>query len=118
MGWAYARHKHGPYYPAATGTAAIEELGGAGGWIGRDRVPIQPEEFFHAEDWLESVSCSDEYNMECADGWDASTQEQREELDEIVRAAMAAWLDRHGLRPRFFVVEKIKRIRPGKRVEE
>lgn len=55
------------------------------GWgkyfVGECDVPVQPESWWKY--------------------WDESTKEQREELEEEVRNVMSAWLDRHGLRPRF-----------------
>jgi len=39
-----------------------------------------------------------------AEDWDMSTKEQRAELEREVRSVMAAWLDRHNLRPTFFNV--------------
>lgn len=73
-------------------------------WVGRCVSPTQPEDYWCAEDWLEHVSLQDEYGGDYADGWEGSTTTQREELETEVRAAMAAWLDRHKLRPRFYTV--------------
>lgn len=55
--------------------------------------------------WLETVSVSEEYSLECAEGWDRSTLLQRDELESEVAPILAAWLDRHKLRPKFFVVK-------------
>lgn len=74
-------------------------------WVGKCVPPTQPEQWWDAADWLEHVSCQDSYGGEYAEDWDDSTTEQREELEKEVRAAMASWLDRHKLRPRFFLVE-------------
>lgn len=74
-------------------------------WVGECVPPAQPEDLWNAEDWLEHVSCQDEYCAEWAEDWDQSTREQREELEREVRGVMAAWLDRHGLRPRFWNIE-------------
>ena len=79
-------------------------------WVGRSVPPTQPEDWWNAEDWLEHVSCQDEYSGDYADGWDESTREQREELEATVRAVMAGWLDRHKLRPKFFTVDEIEEI--------
>jgi hypothetical protein len=73
-------------------------------WVGECTPPTQPEHYFDASDWLETVSCQDEYCGDYAEGWDIATKEQRRELDEEVQKVMAAWLDRHDLRPKFFVV--------------
>ncbi len=74
-------------------------------WVGKCVPPTQPEQWWDAADWLEHVSCQDSYSGEYAEDWDDSTTEQREELEKEVRAVMASWLDRHKLRPRFFLVE-------------
>lgn len=76
-------------------------------WIGECGPPTQPEELWYAEDWLEHVSCQDDYAGEWAEDWDGSTKEQREELEQGVRKVMAEWLDRHKLRPRHFNVVNI-----------
>lgn len=47
-----------------------------------------------------------------ADGWYRSTTAQREELEREVRAVMAAWLDRHDLRPKFWNADEIEEHLP------
>lgn len=71
-------------------------------WIGIVSPPPAPESRWCAEDWLEDVSCQDEYCGEWAEAWDRSTEKQRQELEDEVRQVMAAWLDRHKLRPTFW----------------
>ena len=73
-------------------------------WVGECVTPTQPEQCFDVIDWLKRVSCCDEYSMECAEDWDESTKEQREELEGQVREVMAKWLDRHDLRPKFWCI--------------
>lgn len=80
-------------------------------WIGTVHEPIQPEQWWNADDWLEHVTVQDEYGGDDAEGWDDSTKEQREELEREVREVMSKWLDRHGLRPRFFNVKDIEEIK-------
>ena len=78
-------------------------------YLGEERPPIQPENLFDPEDWLEKVSCQEDYSIEAADGWsDPVTKDQLEELQAEVSLVMAAWLDRHKLRPKFFLVENIE----------
>lgn len=79
-------------------------------WIGEAHPPIQPEDLWDTDDWLEHVSCQDEYLGDWAEDWDESTDEQREELEREVRAVVAAWLDRHGLRPRFFTIKNERKV--------
>lgn len=74
-------------------------------YVGECASPTQPEDWWEAADWLEHVSCQDEYGGEWAEGWDESTKEQRAELTDAVRKVMAEWLDRHKLRPTFFNIK-------------
>lgn len=80
-------------------------------WTGENVPATAPEDWWEAEDWLEHVSCQDEYNGDHADGWDHSSKSQRAELESLVRPILAAWLDRHSLRPKFFNVTNIKQHR-------
>lgn len=80
-------------------------------WIGECVKPTPPEDWWEANDWLEHVSCQDEYSGEWAEGWDDSTKPQREELELQVRKVMADWLDKHNLRPSFFsIVNPVKYV--------
>lgn len=81
-----------------------------GFYLGRIVAPTQPEDRWSADDWLEHVSVQDDYSGEHAEDWDISTEEQREELETEVRKVMAAWLDRHGLRPDFWNVDEVEEI--------
>ena len=76
-------------------------------FVGLAVAPPQPETFWAAEDWLEHVSTQDPYCGDWADNWDDSTHQQRAELEDEVRKVLAAWLDRHGLRPRFWDVKDV-----------
>lgn len=93
---------------AAEATAEGKTEGGRRFFTARNVPPAQPEEFWHADDWLERVSEQDEYAMDCAEDWDQSNADQHAELEAEVRAVMAAWLDRHKLRPRFYTVEDVQ----------
>lgn len=81
---------------------------GARFWVGEQTKP-RPEDYWRADDWLERLCDQDEFSAEWADDWDQSTPTQQEELNREVRAVLAAWLDRHNLRPKFFNI-----IRPRK----
>lgn len=76
-------------------------------WVGVMRSPVQPETYWDAEDWLEHVSVQDEYGSDWAEGWDASTKEQREELEAEICPILAKWLDKYELRPCFFTVTNV-----------
>jgi hypothetical protein len=73
-------------------------------WVGRCEPPIDPESFIDADFLIEHIQVQDEYNHEWAEGWPGATQEQEDELTDAVRAVLAEWLDRHGLRPRFYTI--------------
>lgn len=88
----------------ATVQEALNEANSDRCWIGIATPPPSPETMWHAEDWLEHVSVQDSYCGEWAEDWDESTKSQRDELEDEVRRVMAAWLDRHGLRPKFWTV--------------
>lgn len=76
-------------------------------WAGECVSPTQPEDWWQAVDWLEHVSCQDEYCGDHADDWDGSTKAQREELESLVRPVLAAWLDRHNLRPLHYAITNV-----------
>ncbi len=71
-------------------------------FVGENRSPQQPETYWHAEDWLQQVSCGDEY----VGDWGDSTLDQREEVEAKVRPILGTWLDRYNLCPVFWFVEK------------
>lgn len=77
-------------------------------WTGRNRLPVSPEEFWKAEDWLYQVSVTEEYSLEEAEEWDESTPNQRKELESLVRPIMLEWLERHNLTPKFWHIEDMK----------
>lgn len=83
-------------------------------WIAESRQPIQPEDLWDAEDWLEHVSVQDDYGGDFGEGWDLSSKQQREELEAEVRSVMKSWLDRHELRPTHYCVdESVKYLNLG-----
>ena len=85
--------------------AECDLLDGESFSIGQCSPPIQPEDMWDAADWLEHVSVQDDYSGDWAEDWDRSTKEQREELEAEVRTVLAAWLDRHKLRPTHFTID-------------
>ena len=99
-------HYHGEF---DSPEEALAESGEDAAFVGENRPPTPPEDFWRAEDWLEHVSVQDDYSVYAADGWDESTRKQRAELEGEVRKVLAAWLDRHDLRPKFWLVDNVKR---------
>lgn len=73
--------------------------------VGALRPPTQPEYFWNACDWLEMVSCQDDYGGEWAEDWDNSTKQEREELEKEVRDVLRRWLDKYSNRPTHFCVD-------------
>lgn len=74
-------------------------------WVGQKESPTPPEDFFHADDWLEDVHRHDDY----AGDWDNEpdpTKEQTAELQDGVRKVIGWWLDKHALRPNHFNIDK------------
>lgn len=72
-------------------------------FVGQCVAPTPPEELFDGEvilHWLEyQVREHDDYAGEWADGAVDASREQRSELADEMRPLIAAWLDRHALRP-------------------
>lgn len=81
-------------------------------YVGQCIPPSQPESFWNADDWLDHVSQQEGYSGEWAEGWDCSTNEQREELEIAVRMLLSVWLDKYNLRPTFFNIEEEEHITP------
>lgn len=79
-------------------------------YIGIMRKPMPPEIYWGYDDWLRTVDDQDDYRNDFGDDWCDATKEQFEELDDIVQLAIGAWLDKHKLRPKFHVIEKIEKI--------
>lgn len=71
-------------------------------YVAKCEPPTDPEDYFDADDWIEMVSCQDDYRGDHAEYWDISTPDQREELTLAVRQVMSEWLRRHQLRPEFW----------------
>lgn len=102
---------------AACDEAAAEVGVGAFFWVGEIAEPPAAENHFSVDDWIEHVSCQDEFCGEWAEGWDMSTNAQREELEKEVRAVMTAWIERHNLRPTFWNINKPRKFYVAGKVE-
>jgi hypothetical protein len=83
---------------------AVSERGLSSFWVGVKDSPTQPELYWSALDWIDHVSCQDDYNSDFADEWCEATADELNELETSVRAVMTEWLDKHALRPEHFVV--------------
>lgn len=109
--WSYSTD--GEVYHSAHLTKA--QAIAAGSWydgpyyVGQCVDPIPPEDLFtehDVENWIDgSVRCHDDYAGEWAEDAMRTTGKQREELAAEIRPLIAAWLDRHKLRPTFWNID-------------
>lgn len=81
-------------------------------FIGQYRDPISPEACIEADLLTEHVLCQDDYCGEWAEGVLDFTKEQEAELTAAIRRVFGEWIDRHGLRPGFGIVEKPETVEP------
>lgn len=85
-------------------------------WVGQCVSPTQPEDLFDGwsiESWIEnSVYEHDDYLGDWAEDAVDASKEQREELAAEIRPLIAAWLDRHKLRPTHWNIDpaSVRRI--------
>ena len=114
--WAFSQSDEVFYSYAESREEAIKlgtiEYGGESFFVGRCAEPIQPENIFSVDQWLEQVDENEDYMGEHAEDWEQSTYLQRRELEDEVRKVMAEWLDRHNLRPEFFNIDMVEEITP------
>ena len=89
-------------------------------WVGKVTQPTPPEKFFTREQiihWVETVDQGEDYTGDWVEDWYKGTKEQETELVDQLREVISAWLDKHNLRPKHFVVEVPKRIDCQKEIE-
>ena len=84
-------------------------------WVGECVPPTPPEKRFTAdvvEAWIEQyvVGDEEEYGGEWSDLRLLTATDKYEELAEAIQPVIAAWLDRHKLRPTHFNVDRIEEI--------
>lgn len=73
--------------------------------VGQYCNPLPPEKCIDASCLLEQVWQHDDYSGDWGEGEVSPTGEQVSELTAAVARVMAEWLDRHGLRPTFLLVD-------------
>lgn len=73
--------------------------------IGQYSAIDPPESYLDASLLIEHVLCQDQFNMECSLDSIEATDQQTEELTAAVQKLFGQWLDRHGLRPTFLLVD-------------
>jgi len=75
--------------------------------VGIMRIPREPETFIDADDILDKlVECDHEdYFLECAEYYlQHVPKDAKDELTFMFRNLFGQWLERHNLRPKWFVV--------------
>lgn len=77
--------------------------------VGIFTQPTPPEEYIFGSSLIDIMREieDDDYILEgcgCEDFLSNVTKQQEDELEDAVRAAVAAWLDKHDLRPKWKVV--------------
>lgn len=78
-------------------------------WIGVTRPPAV-EDCIDADLVIDHITCQDDWCGDYADAdWPFATTEQRDELTEALQRVVGEWVDKHKLRPSFFVVENPRR---------
>jgi hypothetical protein len=80
-------------------------------WVGQFRAPIAPEDCVDAEMLIEAVLCQDDYCGDWAEDALDCSPAQRDELTADIRRVFGAWVDRHGLRPKFCVVGDAEEVK-------
>ncbi len=76
-------------------------------WTGENRSP-NPLVGIDGEDVIERVINADDFCVDAAEGWPMRTQEQEDDLTEMLRAAFKSWMDKYNLRPTFWIVENVR----------
>lgn len=111
--WGYTRdgeNYYGDYdtpEEAAEGGATEE---GETVTVGIFRDPIAPEQCIDGEHLIEQVLCQDDYCNDWADCTLDCTKQQLDELTKEIQGVFGKWIDRHGLRPAFGLVEETREI--------
>lgn len=109
--WSLSTNGENYHHQFDTRDEAIGEGNSYGGtfYIGQCVSPTPPEDLFDGwsvESWLEnSVWEHDDYAGEWAEDAVHPTSTQRDDLAEQIRPVIAAWLDRHNLRPKFWNID-------------
>ena len=109
--WAISTDGESYHHQFDTVEDAIAEGKHHGGrfYVGKCVAPEPPENLFDrwsVDRWIDSeVREHDDYSGEWAADAIPATREQQNELAEQIRPVIAAWLDRHKLRPTFWNIE-------------
>ncbi len=99
---------YGQYETREAVIAAAQKDGAA--WIGECVTP-DPASFIDGGSVLERiVDDSDYYDNPAFGDWPNATKEQEADLTARLQAAFNEWMDAHGLRPTFYLIENPQRV--------
>ena len=105
--WSISRDHENFYGVFDTIEAALLEAL-PGNLVGECELARQPEDVpDFADIILEHIAVQDDYCFEAAEGWYADATGDKaacDELNNTIREVFARWLDKHDLRPKFFLV--------------
>jgi hypothetical protein len=76
-------------------------------WTGRN-VPVDPLRYVHADWLIEHIINYEDFCIEQAEGWPDCTDEQKSELTAALKQVFSDWMDKHNLRPTFWLVEDVR----------
>jgi len=107
--WGISRDGDHYHVAGETRDKALEEAD-VGDYVGRFRDPIQPEDTLHARDILDNVLCQDDYCGDWAEGCLDPTLADLEELETAMSKVFGDWIDRHGLRPTFGIIDNPEQV--------
>lgn len=66
-------------------------------------IPTPPEDLIDADNLLEQVQCSEDYEHDFAEDWPDVKQEIKDELTRDIQEVFGKWLDKYKLRPTWFL---------------
>lgn len=73
--------------------------------IGQWRSPIAPEQVVSGANLIDELQCYDEYHHDEGEAWLDGLVRCEGDLTIEIRKVFAGWLERHGLRPAFFLIK-------------
>lgn len=79
-------------------------------WTARNREPEMNLGYLFSADRIikKIVEGEEDFYLECAEGWPDCTPEQESELTAALENAFNGWMDRHRLRPDFWIAEDVQ----------
>lgn len=78
-------------------------------YVGQYRDPTV-EGCVDADLLLEHILCQDDFCGDWAEGSLSASDNQLDELTDAIQKVLGEWIDRHGLRPNFGIVESSEKV--------